>query len=59
MGEVRRAAPAYLTIVSPSLPLMAAGMCLAALLRAVGDARHSLDVHAGGRDWRRRCSIRC
>jgi putative MATE family efflux protein len=43
-GAVRSATAAYLAIVSPSLPLMAGGMCLAALLRSVGDARRALNV---------------
>jgi Na+-driven multidrug efflux pump len=40
-GAVRDAAARFLTLVSPSLPLLAVGMCLSALLRSVGDARRA------------------
>jgi putative MATE family efflux protein len=43
-GETRTLAAGFLTIVSPSLPLLAVGMCLSALLRSVGDARRALNV---------------
>jgi Na+-driven multidrug efflux pump len=43
-GPTRALAVRFLTIVSPSLPLVAAGMCLSALLRSVGDARRALNV---------------
>jgi putative MATE family efflux protein len=43
-GETRRLAEGYLAITSPTLPLLAAGMCLASLLRAVGDARAAMNV---------------
>jgi len=48
VGETRRLAEGYLTITSPSLPLLAAGMCFAALLRAVGDARRAMNVTLAG-----------
>jgi Na+-driven multidrug efflux pump len=44
VGEARAQAAQFVTIVAPSLPLAAAGMGCAALLRAVGDARRALDV---------------
>lgn len=47
-GETRGLAEGYLTITSPSLPLLAAGMCFAALLRAVGDARRAMNVTLAG-----------
>lgn len=47
-GETRRLAEGYLTITSPSLPLVAAGMCFAALLRGVGDARRAMNVTLAG-----------
>lgn len=43
-GETKRLALGYLTIVSPSLPLLGAAMGLSALLRAVGDARRGMNV---------------
>jgi Na+-driven multidrug efflux pump len=43
-GEVRRLAANYLIITAPSLAFMAIGMCAAALLRSVGDARRSMNV---------------
>jgi putative MATE family efflux protein len=43
-GETRRLAAGYLMITSPSLPLLAAGMGFASLLRAVGDARRAMNV---------------
>jgi putative MATE family efflux protein len=47
-GETRRLAEGYLAITSPSLPLIAAGMGFAALLRAVGDARRAMNVTLAG-----------
>ncbi|GGF10393.1 MATE family efflux transporter [Aliidongia dinghuensis] len=47
-GETRRLAAGYLTITSPSLPLTAAGMGFAALLRAAGDARRAMNVTLAG-----------
>lgn len=44
IGETRDLAAGFLMITSPSLPLIAAGMCLSGLLRAVGDARRSMNV---------------
>jgi Na+-driven multidrug efflux pump len=44
VGAARLQAEQFVTIVAPSLPLAAAGMGCAALLRAVGDARRALDV---------------
>ncbi|EWY42218.1 multidrug transporter MatE [Skermanella stibiiresistens SB22] len=43
-GETKRFAELYLTIVSPTMPLLGIGMCCSALLRAVGDARRSMNV---------------
>lgn len=43
-GETRMFAKRYLSITSPSLPLMAIGMCCAALMRSVGDARRAMNV---------------
>ena len=42
--ETKQFAISYLRIVSPTLPLLGIGMCLAALLRAVGDARRAMNV---------------
>jgi len=47
-GETRHLAEGFLTITSPSLPLLAAGMCFASLLRAVGDARRAMNVTLAG-----------
>lgn len=44
VGETRALAGEFLTITSPSLPLLAAGMCLSGLLRSVGDARRAMNV---------------
>jgi putative MATE family efflux protein len=43
-GETRTLAADFLTITSPSLPLVAAGMCMSGLLRSVGDARRAMNV---------------
>ena len=43
-GATRAYAMSFLTISSPSLPLMAAGMVGSALLRSVGDARRAMNV---------------
>jgi len=43
-GATRALAYRYLVITSPSLPLMALGMCCAALMRSVGDARRAMNV---------------
>jgi len=43
-GETRRLAESFLVISSPSLPLLAAGMCCSGLLRCVGDARRAMNV---------------
>jgi len=43
-GETHRLAARYLVIVVPSVPLLAAGMGLSALLRSVGDARRAMNV---------------
>ena len=43
-GRTRELAAGYLTIVSPSLPLIGIAMGLSTLLRAVGDARRSMTV---------------
>jgi putative MATE family efflux protein len=43
-GQTRQLAAVFLRITSPSLPLVAAGMCLSGLLRSVGDARRAMNV---------------
>ncbi len=43
-GETRRLAEEYMLISSPSLLLLASGMCCSALLRCVGDARRAMNV---------------
>lgn len=43
-GRTRELAVGYLWVVSPTLPLLAFAMGCAALLRAVGDARRSMNV---------------
>ncbi len=43
-GETRSLAESFLTISSPFLPLLAAGMCCSALLRCIGDARRAMNV---------------
>jgi Na+-driven multidrug efflux pump len=43
-GETKTMAAMYLLITSPSLPLMALGMCCAALLRSAGAARRAMNV---------------
>ena len=43
-GATRAYAMSFLAISSPSLPLMAGGMCCSALLRSVGDARRAMNV---------------
>ncbi len=47
-GETRGHALAYLRISVHSVPLLALGMASAALLRAVGDARRSMNVTLAG-----------
>ena len=42
--ETKHFAISYLRIVSPTSPLLGIGMCLSALLRAVGDARRAMNV---------------
>ncbi len=44
VGDTRELAAQFLRITSPSLPLIAAGMCMSGLLRAVGDARRAMNV---------------
>ncbi len=44
VGETRALTVRFLLIVSPSLPLVAGGMCCSALLRSAGDARRALNV---------------
>ncbi len=44
VGQTREMAAGFLRITSPALPLIAAGMCMTGLLRAVGDARRSMNV---------------
>lgn len=43
-GETARLAARFMYIVLPSLPLLGLGMCLAALLRSVGDAQRAMYV---------------
>lgn len=43
-GETLQVAQDFLTISLPSLPIMAAGMCASAIVRAVGDAWRSMMV---------------
>jgi putative MATE family efflux protein len=43
-GPTRALAAMYLLITSPSLPLMALGMCCAALLRSAGAAKRAMNV---------------
>ena len=43
-GATRDYAATFLAISSPSLPLMACGMCCSALLRSVGDARRAMNI---------------
>ncbi len=43
-GETHAIALNFMQIVTPSVPLMALGMCFAALLRAKGDARRAMYV---------------
>ncbi len=43
-AETGALAAGFLTITSPSLPLLATGMCFSALLRSVGDARRAMNV---------------
>lgn len=43
-GETRALAARFLTITAVSVPLLAAGMCFAALLRSVGDAQGAMNV---------------
>ncbi len=46
-GETRAIATEFLRIVIPSVPLIAAGMAAAGVLRAVGDARRAMYVSLG------------
>lgn len=43
-GETRALAAHFLVVTAPSVPLLAAGMCFATLLRSVGDARRAMNV---------------
>lgn len=43
-GEAQNQAASFLHLVSPALPLVCMGMAQSALLRAVGDARRSMQV---------------
>lgn len=43
-GETRDLAAHFLVVTAPSVPLLAAGMCFATLLRSVGDARRAMNV---------------
>jgi putative MATE family efflux protein len=46
-GETARLAQRFCAMVLPSIPLLALGMCLSALLRAVGDAKRAMYVTLG------------
>lgn len=46
-GRTADLATGFMQIVLPSLPVLGLGMCLAALLRAVGDARRAMFVTLG------------
>jgi putative MATE family efflux protein len=46
-GETARLAKRFCAMVLPSIPLLALGMCLSALLRAVGDAKRAMYVTLG------------
>jgi putative MATE family efflux protein len=43
-GRPHQLAVRYLSLLMPSLPLLAAAMCASAILRSVGDARRSMQV---------------
>ncbi len=43
-GRTHALALSYLHIITPSTPLLVIGMCMAAILRALGDARRSMYV---------------
>ncbi|WP_242009967.1 MATE family efflux transporter [Acetobacter conturbans] len=47
-GEALNQAALYLYITSPFLPLVSLGMSASALMRAVGDAKRSMNVTLGG-----------
>ena len=47
VGETAHMATRFMQIVLPSTPIMAVGMCMSALLRAVGDAKRSMYVTLG------------
>ncbi|OCW57114.1 MATE family efflux transporter [Hoeflea olei] len=47
-GETAALATEFLQIVIPSMPVLGVGMCLAALLRATGDARRAMYVTLSG-----------
>lgn len=46
-GETANMAVRFMRIVLPSTPIMAVGMCMSALLRALGDAKRSMYVTLG------------
>ena len=46
-GRTAELATEFMQIVLPSLPVLGVGMCLSALLRAVGDARRAMYVTLG------------
>lgn len=46
-GETANLATEFMQIVLPSLPVLGIGMCLSALLRAVGDAKRAMYVTLG------------
>lgn len=43
-GETRELTRLFLYITAPTLPLLAIGMCTAALMRSIGDARRAMTV---------------
>jgi putative MATE family efflux protein len=47
-GETLRLATRFLSIVLPSTPIFAVGMCCTGILRGVGDARRAMYVTLGG-----------
>jgi len=46
-GQTAELATEFMQIVLPSLPILGIGMCLSALLRAVGDAKRAMYVTLG------------
>ncbi len=46
-GETARLAQRFCSLILPSIPMLALGMCLSGLLRAMGDARRAMYVTLG------------